>query len=247
MAEGKVGKVGKVGTAAVKRAYKAVAVVETPGGLGVALDGRPLRHAGGAPMAMRSRALAEAVAEEWRGQGDRIRPDTMPLTQLATLAAGSTPGERAALIEAALRYAETDALCYRAREPQDLADRQRADWDPLLAWAEEALGAPFATTVGVMPCRQLPATLAALRRAVAALDAGEMVALSAVLPALGSLVIGLALVNGRLAPEAAFAAALLDELYQNERWGGDAEALDRQQRIRAEIEAAHRFLALHRA
>jgi chaperone required for assembly of F1-ATPase len=232
--------------AAVKRLFETAAVAVAEGGFTVTLDGRPALTPGGAPLTLPGRALAEAVAAEWAAQDEEIRPHTMPLTGLANSAVdGVAPGRRA-VVEHAVKYAATDLLCYRAGNQPELARRQHAEWQPLLDWAADALGAPLAVTEGIAPVDQPAAALDALGRAVEALDHMELAALSSLTAACGSLVLALALAAGRIGASEAYALSQLDETYQIEKWGADDEAAARRQAVRAEIEAAAAFLALSR-
>ena len=70
----------------MKRFYRAVSVIEEAGGFAVALDGRPMRTPRRRPFAVPYRALAEAVAAEWGGQGDEIELRAMRLTGFANAA-----------------------------------------------------------------------------------------------------------------------------------------------------------------
>jgi chaperone required for assembly of F1-ATPase len=230
-----------------KRFYRAVAVERAAGdaaGYGVTLDGRRIKTPARAAMALPNLALAEAVAAEWADQGEEVDPRTMPLTGLVWSAIDLVRADRARIIEELAAYGAHDLVCYRAEGPAELAARQQALWQPLLDWLALGLDAPLAVTVGVAPVAQPPAALAALRQAVAAKDDLALSALSAAVSAAGSLVIGLALCEGRIDAEAAFAAAQLDETYQIERWGEDPELARRRAAIKADLEAAARLFAL---
>lgn len=228
----------------------AVAVARPEGGHAVLLDGRPLRLPGGAPLATRSAPLAEAIAAEWQAAGERkggeMTMEQVPLTRLLGTAQERVAADPAPVIEGLARYAETDLLCYRGDDPR-LAALQAREWQPLLDWAAAAHGAPLTVTAGLMPVAQPPASLAALRAAVAAHAAEELAALGLAVPALGSLVLGLALSAGRLAAAEAHRLAVLDETFQEERWGADEQALARRARMAADVALAERFLALLRA
>lgn len=227
-----------------KRFYRSAAVVAADGGFRLTLDERPVRTPGGADFMLPNRALAEAVAEEWLAQGERIRPETMPLTQMMATAIDRVAASRQAVAERLLAYGETDLLCYRAEEPAELAARQEECWQPLLDWLAEALRVDLVVTRGVMPVEQPPAALEALAKEVAALDEMRLTALAAAAQATGSLVIGLALVGGRVAAETAFELAQLDETYQIEKWGEDEELVERRRRLKEEIAGVAAFLDL---
>lgn len=209
------------------------------------LDARPLRTPAGAPVVLPTAALAVAVADEWQGQGERIAAERMPLTRLACTVLDRVGRDRAALAAAILAYAETDLLCYRADQPATLVERQQQLWQPLVDWATLRFDAPLAVVAGVMHRPQPPGALAALGAAVAAIeDPWRLLALHEATVLTGSLVIGLALLEGRLDAEGAWRAAQLEEDYQIERWGEDAEATRRRAGLRAELDAVARLLAL---
>ena len=149
-------------------------------------------------------------------------------------------------IDAIARYAESDLLCYRAETPPKLVERQARAWQPWLDWAAHAHDAPLRVAIGIAPIRQHRDSIAALRRAVAAHDPLGLAGLGIAVPALGSLVLGLALAEGRLDPAEAHALGALDELFQAELWGEDAEAAARRRGIADDIALAARFMRLAR-
>lgn len=208
----------------------------------VALDSRPVRTPGRTPLALPTDALAEAVAGEWRDVGDEVDPRLMPLTGLANAAIDRVEPERAAFAAALSRYGEGDLLYYRADGPAELVARQAAAWDPVLDWARGRYDVHFELATGVMHRAQPPATVQRLADAVGALDAWALAGLSPVVTITGSLILPLALVEGALAPDAVWAAASLDEDWQEERWGEDALATQSREGRRREFDAAVRFL-----
>lgn len=234
-------------TARGRQLYRSAEVRAVDGGYVVALGGHPLRTPAGAPLTLPCRALAEALAEEWRSQDERVRPETMPMTRLAQTAVDRVGAARPAVVEQVAAYGATDLVCYRSDHPPDLAARQDVRWQPVLDWAAETYRAPLAVTRGLVPVAQPATSVEALRAAVAGFDDLELTAVASAVQALGSLVIGLALAAGRVDADEAFELAELDEAYQIERWGEDAEAADRRQRVRAEVRTAAAFLALARA
>jgi chaperone required for assembly of F1-ATPase len=228
----------------MKRVYKKVTSGPTDGGFGVALDGRPLRTPGKQALVVQSAALAAAIALEWDAQQGEIRPAAMPLFRLAATAIDRTAALRRQVVAEIANYASTDLVCYRASEPPALAARQQQVWQPLIDWATQRYDAALTVTAGVIPAGQSPATLRAFAAAVVALDDFRLTALHALTGACGSLVIALALLEGRLEPDEAYAASQLDETFQIEAWGGDAEAAARRCALAADIAAAARFLEL---
>ena len=217
------------------------------GGYGVALDGRLVKTPGRRDLIVPSLALAAAVAAEWNGQQGEIRRETMPLTRLAGATIDRSPVQREAIVRQVADYAGTDLVCYRAAHPPALAARQEAVWQPLIDWAMQRYAAPLAVTTGVIPASQPAASLAAFAAVVAAHDDFSLTALHAATAACGSLVIALALLDGRLDAAEAFAAAQLDESFQIEAWGEDIEQAARRAALAAEIAAAARFISLLQA
>ena len=211
---------------APKRFWTEVHVAETPGGFGIRLDARTLRTPAKAELVVPTRALAEAIAAEWRAVEGEIRPEALPFTRAANVAVDRIAADPGPLVAHLAAYGETDLLCYRAEAPVGLQARQAAAWDPALAWAARDLGAPLAVTEGVAHRAQDPASLAALHAAVGAHDAFALTALSELVTLSGSLVLGLAVARGALGAPEAWAAARLDETWQEEQWGVDDEAAE---------------------
>ena len=228
----------------MKRFYKDAGVTETPEGFGIALDGKPVSTPAKRPLRVPTRALAEAIAEEWRAQGETIDPRRLPLTRLASIALDLVAPRREAAVVEVAKYAGTDLVCYRAEQPPDLAARQHAAWQPLVDWATLRFDAPLTVTAGILPVAQPAASLKALETAIAAYDTHRLAALHLATAACGSLVAALALIEGRIDAEAAFATAELDESYEIERWGEDAEQARRRAGLKEDIALAARFVAL---
>jgi chaperone required for assembly of F1-ATPase len=228
----------------MKRVYRKVEAHPVAGGWGVTLDGRPLRTPAKRELVLPSVALAAAIAEEWDAQQGDIRPPTMPLFRLAATALDRTAVQRYLVIRDTANYAGTDLVCYRADQPPALTARQQAVWQPLVDWARMRYDAALTVTAGVVPARQSAATLQAFAAVVAAQDDFRLTALHGLTAACGSLVIALALMEGRLGADEAFAASQLDETFQIEAWGEDSEAALRRAALAADIAAAARFLEL---
>lgn len=227
-----------------RRFWAEVQVVPAPGGFAVHLDARPLRTPARAPLVLPARPLAEAVAEEWAGQGQVIAPETMPLTRAANSALDTVVPNRAAVEAELAGFGETDLLCYRAPGPTSLVARQAAEWDPLLDWAATALGARLVPVSGVMFAPQPAESLAALRGVLGRFDAFGLTALSDLVALSGSLVIGLAAATGHRPAAALWQATRIDEDWQAEQWGTDAEAAAQAGARRAAFLQAARLIAL---
>ncbi|SEN90516.1 Chaperone required for the assembly of the F1-ATPase [Gemmobacter aquatilis] len=207
-----------------KRFWKQAKACACEGGHTVRLDGRTLKTPAKTPLVVPTRALAEAIAAEWDAQHGAVRPDTMPATRAANSALDKVATQFAEVADMIAAYGGTDLLCYRAIGPEPLVARQAAGWDPLLGWAAERYGAPLGTTAGVMHIAQPAASLAALSAAVHGQNPFQLAALHDLVAISGSLVLGLAVTEGRLDVDTAFALSRIDEHWQIEQWGPDDEA-----------------------
>ncbi len=231
---------------ALKRFYKVCAVETTDDGHAVTLDGRSIRTPGKAVLTLPSKPLADVVAAEWDAQGDEVETDSMPMMQLASTAVDRVAPRRDAVVDDIAAYGRTDLLCYRAEHPAALVERQATVWQPLLDWAALRYDAPLMVTGGVIPVDQPENSLAAVRAAVAESDDYGLSGLYSLTAACGSVVLALAVREEEIEAETAVAASQLDEVWQAEQWGRDPEADSRRERLRTDIHAAARYLALLR-
>lgn len=210
----------------------------------VLLDGKPVRTPKRNTLALPSDRLASAVAKEWDAVGEELDPRALPLTGLANAAIDIVAPDPVSFAAALAKYGETDLLAYRAASPDELVARQSAEWDPLLAWVRERYDVHVELVTGIMHRPQPEATVARLDDAVAARTPFELAALSPIITIGGSLIVGLALVEGAFDPDRLWSAVNLDELWQEQLWGEDALAVQAREARRREWDAALRFLEL---
>jgi chaperone required for assembly of F1-ATPase len=228
----------------MKRFYKEVAVVSGEVGYEIQLDGRPVRTPARAALALPTACLAEAVADEWRAQGETVDPRSMPFTGLANGAIDQIVPNRDSFAAGIAKYGESDLLCYRADGPAELIAREEAAWDPLLDWARRRYDVNFRVTHGIIPVDQPADTLERLDAAVMAYDPFMLAGLSTLVTLSGSLICGLAIVEGGQDADVVWAASEIDEVWEIEQWGEDADAAARSAKRRAEFSMARRFCEL---
>ena len=228
----------------MKRFWDEVSVETEGSGWGIRLDGRPVRTPARQPLIVPSEALAEAIAAEWRDGEGEVDPRSMPLTGLANAAVDRVAPDRQGFAAGLARYAEADLACYRAEDPKGLADRQAESWDAMLGWARRRYDVDFTTTCGIAHVPQAQATLERLTHAVATLDAFHLAGLSPLVTVGGSLVIALAVLEKAVTAQEAWQAVSIDERWQLEQWGADAEAQAALDNRRREFMAAGSFLVL---
>lgn len=230
----------------LRRFWTAAGVRPAGDGWEVVLDDRLVRTPGKNPLILPAQALAKAVAAEWDSQGDVVDPNSMPLTRAANSAIEKVAANFDAVAGMLAEYGGTDLLCYRAEGPEELVRRQAEGWDPLIDWAAADLRAPLRITHGIVPVAQAPDALARLLGEVRGLDVFGLTALHDLVTLPGSLVLGLAVIRGRITAEQVFRLARIDEDFQAERWGEDDEAQEAAQNRRQAILHAERLWLLSR-
>jgi chaperone required for assembly of F1-ATPase len=227
----------------VKRFWKEVTV--EPGGDGwtIELDGRPVKTPARAALVVPTSVLADRIADEWREVADTIDPRAMPLTGLANAAIDRVAPDRHAFAQGLARYAEADLLCYRAEGPRALVELQQ-QWDGLLDWARRRYDVDFVVTAGIVHLAQPPATISRLSHAIAALDPFQLAGLSPLVTVGSSVITALAVVEKAISADAAWAAVTVDECWQLDQWGADAEAELVLENRRSDFLSGARFLDL---
>jgi len=228
----------------VKRFWEDVSVEGATAGWGIRLDGRPVRTPAKTELAVPTEALANAIADEWRSVEGEIDPRAMPLTGLSNAAIDRVAPDTRLFGCGLARFAEGDLACYRAEWPPELVQRQAEAWDSLLAWARRRYDVDFCTTSGLMHVPQLQATIDRLAYEVGALDPFPLAGLSPLVTIGGSLVAALAVLEKAMTADEAWGAVSIDDRWQLEQWGSDAEAEAALENRRRDFMAAARFLEL---
>ena len=231
----------------MKRFWKTVTVEEANGGYQIALDGRAIRTQGGEPQIVPSRALAEAMAEEWSRQAEQVAPEQFVYRDIADFAIDQVRQDRLTTIETLLRYGETDTLCYRADPDEALYRRQRELWDPLLGALEARHAVRLEPVSGVIHRPQRADTMRRLREVLGAQDDFTLAALHTLAPLAASLAVALAAIEPEADARELFSAANCEQDWQAELWGWDLEAERVRDRRLAAFEAAARFAYLARS
>lgn len=221
-----------------KRFYRMVTAGPHEGGFAVLLDGRVAKTPARRPLVVFEAGVAAALAAEWEAQQGEINPGKMPLTRIVNAAIDGVTDDAAAVRAEIVKYAGSDLVCYRAESPRSLIAAQEKAWTPVLAWARQALGARFVLAEGVVHVAQSPGALTAVERALLPFDALRLAAISTVTTLTGSALIGLALADAALSPEAAWQAAHVDEDWQMSQWGVDTTAMERRAARWQEMRAA---------
>jgi len=227
-----------------KRFYKEAAAIACDGGFAIELDGRSLKTPKRTGLVVPTEPLATAIAGEWNTVGDTIDPERLPLTKIANTAIDGITGREREVHDDIVRYIGNDLLFYRADIPETLAARQAAAWDPILAWFADAWDAEFKITVGVMPVEQNLVSVAKAASALTSETAMSLAPLHVMTTLTGSALLTIAHLKGHLTPDEIWHTTHIDEDWQIEHWGADADAAERRGKRRTELQSAAEFLAM---
>lgn len=232
----------------IRRFYKDVTLGQQPGGFQVLLDGRGIKTVGGLAQIVPTEALGEALAAEWRRQGEKIDPATLPLRDMADYAIDIVAGDVAGTAKGLVAYAETDTLCYRADPDEPLHARQQAVWEPLLSSFEARYAITLVRVSGIVHRPQPAGSLAVLEARLKALDPFALAGVEAMAKLAASLVTALAALDAAHEdePRALWQAACLEEEWQADLWGRDWEAEERRERREADFLRACAFARMAR-
>ncbi|MEM8771014.1 MAG: ATP12 family protein [Pseudomonadota bacterium] len=225
-----------------KKFYKTVSIENSEREFEIHLDGRPLKNGAGESLSIRTKPLAQAIAQEWRQQDEEIDRAAMPITAMTTAAAHTEKADQ--WRQDVIDYLRSDLLCYRAEKPRELASRQSDRWDPYLEWVNSIAGAPLAVTAGVMAIEQSEDVINNIAQLLTPATPEELLALRTLTALTGSAVLALALWKGDHDPESVFYASRVDETFQAEQWGRDSEALAREKAMQTEFLQCAMFLKL---
>ncbi len=227
-----------------KRFYKAAQIGEqTAEGFPLLLDGKQVMTPARKALVAPGRELADAIAQEWEAQVEVIDPFAMPLTRLANVVIDGVAVKPEPVVEEIVQYLGSDLVCYRADTPPGLVERQKAEWDPVLAWVRDKLGARFILIEGVVFAAQPQEAVAAASASIPT-NPWRLGAVASIMTLTGSALIALAVNAGAFDAAAAWKAAHVDEDYQMSQWGLDDMALQRREGRFAEYMAAATVLKL---
>ncbi|WP_298464393.1 ATP12 family protein [uncultured Erythrobacter sp.] len=230
----------------MKRFYKDVATHQVDGGWQVTLDKRGIKTVKGAQQILPTRALAEAMAQEWDAQGEKLDPTTLPMRDMADYALDIVAPDVAAIAETLTAFGDTDTLLYRADPDEPLYARQQEVWEPIVAEFEQREGVRLTPVSGIMHRPQSADTLTSLRAKLETSDPFTLAGIEAMTSLSASLVVGLSALEPDIEPLTLWEAASLEEEWQADLWGRDAEAETRRAKREGDFLKACEFTRLAR-
>ena len=232
----------------MKKFYTLVSSKMTDEGLAIQLDGKSVKTQTGQVLAAPTQALADAIVQEWSDQGDDVKPETMPLTQILNTAIDRAR-DRESITSQLLKYLDTDLLCYRAKEPEDVAKAQKELWDPWMSWFDEHFERPLETTFKLEALKQDPEVHKQIWNYIEALDEYYFAVLHIVTSLSGSIILALAFLEHDATPEDIYKAMNAEEdhrarIYREDVHGHAPHEEVRRKNAQAELSAAQRFMDL---
>lgn len=228
----------------VDKKQKLIEVIKSEKSYTLTSDGKPILTPAKNKFQIPNDTLAAAAAEEWRGQKEKIKPDTMPLTQMLFIANDMVTKHRGKLEEEIIGFAATDLILYWAPEPPELVQAQKLHWQPILDWYSKNFHVPLVPAVGSMPVKQSDVLFMKVTDTLSSLNSYHFAAFHRMVGILGSYFLAYACLEGRLSPHQAWQAAILDETVQANKWGWDSLAKKRLDARRQDFMAAIDFLKL---
>ncbi len=213
-------------------------------GFALLTNGKLLKTPLGNNIILPNQKLADAVAAEWAGQGSVLKKEQMPLTQIACIAMDMARKKRAELVEDILSYTDTDLVCYRTGETPELLAIQNEQLNPIIAWAKERFSIELTVTSGIMPVAQHPENKQRISDQLAIYNEWQLAVFASAAKTLSSVILSLAFVEKFINAEKAFNLSHLEETFETEKWGEDAEKETRLNKLKQEIIVAEKFIEL---
>ncbi len=232
----------------MKRFYTMASHKKSDGGYVIQLDGKTVKTPLGQDMMSPSKALADGIVAEWAAQEEKVKPDTMPLTQLLTTAIDKIR-DREKITEGCMRYLDTDLVCYWTKEPEDLAKLQKEKWGAWVKWFEGHFEIPLYTTTKIDALTQDEEAHKRVWNYIESLDDYYFTIVHVLTSLSGSLILALAFSEGDITPEELFAASYLEELYRGELYnealhGAAPQEETERESFKKDAAAALQFLEL---
>ena len=136
----------------MKRFYKEASLSsETDRGYQILLDGRAVKTPLKSDLFIEHEKIARKIRDEWAGQSEQIKPDSMPYMSLYATIIDKVSPVRAEIIEQVAGYVDGDVILYFNEEDQDFLAQQRQHWHPLLSSAETSYGLRYQIETGFLP------------------------------------------------------------------------------------------------
>lgn len=151
------------------------------------------------------------------------------------------PEQRSLILDKLVEFSLTDMMLFWGQN-KELVAQQEKIWGPLLQWVEQEFDTKLKTTQNLDVPEQDQKLAYRLNFELQKLSDRQLVAFYAMALRTRSVLLALAFVKGKINAQEAFQAAVLEEIWQAEKWGKDEEAESRRQTMRQELEEIQDFL-----
>ena len=186
--------------------------------------------------------IAEEIYKEWNQDKNIIDTDAMIFYGIISTSIDKISNNRILYVNEILNFIDTDLICYRAEEPNDLVQWQSKNWDPILLKVEKYINNKIDVFKGIMPFKQNKAIKFKITKFLTNFSDLEIIALHKITNITGSIFLSLCILNNDIIKEKVFELSHLDELWQAENWGYEEEASKNREKINIELNRLIYFL-----
>ena len=186
--------------------------------------------------------IAEEIYKEWNQDKNIVDTDAMIFYGIISTFIDKISNNRTLYVNEILNFIDTDLICYRAEEPNDLVQWQSKNWDPILLKVEKYINNKIDVFKGIMPLKQNKEIKFKITKFLTKYSDLEVIALYKITNITGSIFLSLCILNNDIIKEKVFELSHLDELWQAENWGYEEEASNNREQINFELNRTIYFL-----
>ena len=186
--------------------------------------------------------LSQKVFKEWNEVQEEINPSLMPFYSYSVTAVDRIMNHKNDVIETLRSILRMDTLLYRSGNDIDLSKLQEKEWQPLLKWLDVNYNCKLTINYELKPLNQKETELLKCINLVNQLDHFSLSGFSHLVSISGSFILGLSFYCKKINSHKVYELALLEELFQSNKWGSDDFANERRENIKKEITEACEFL-----
>ena len=208
----------------------------------ILLDENALKTPMKKELTIQNTKIAEEIQKEWNQDKNILDTDAMIFYGIISTSIDKIINNRISYINDILSFIDTDLICYRAEEPNDLVQWQSKNWDPILLKVEKYINNKIDVFKGIMPLKQNKGIKFKITKFLTKFSDLEIIALHKITNITGSIFLSLCILNNDITKEKVFELSYLDELWQAKNWGYEKEASKKREKINTELNRTIYFL-----
>jgi chaperone required for assembly of F1-ATPase len=185
--------------------------------------------------------LAKIVLDNYKLKLETKNINIVSPIKLTNTAIDKIKFEKVNYINEMVSYLNSDVVCYFSAAPDDLVERQKQLWLPIVHFMMKFYDINLIYTSDISALNQNESSLMKLKTILKEKNIFELSALYALSQLTKSIMISLALVNNKISVKKAFESSNLEELYQISKWGKDEEAFNRLNAIKIDIKNIKKY------